>query len=774
MSAPSADGRVGNRIENYNGFWEQDLKRESENATDKRLDSYTEVVNGYYDGATELYEYGWAQSFHFSRFYKGEAFLASLARHEHYLAAQMNLRPGMRVLDVGCGVGGPAREIAQFSDANIVGLNNNDFQIGRARKYTKKAGLEPQVTFVKGDFMKLAEQFGENSFDAVYAIEATVHAPNWEGVYGEIFKILKPGGVVSDLSLYQLRFGSLVPQFGVYEWCMTDTWDPSITSHKELAHRIEIGNGIPEMRPLRLARQALETVGFKIEHEEDLAARPDAVPWYYPLEGDISKAQTFWDYFTVWRMSWSGKLVTHNATRVMEWVGLVPKGTHSVGESLKVAGDALVEGGQTKVSLLVRWPAILGNLVEFERRSQGSIRGDAKKFALERASDFIAQFGLPPEFLGVHEADNKFREQIYNWFKNTVGRNRRKIEGRPRSGTKKSPEKVVVHENPTDIPSWNSIATTTIIPYAHAESSSSPAIANSAVTRPPVVSPVQYATLHNAAPIPIPTPIPTVPSPHIKVTITKSTIRDAFLRNVEASSLANMIQTFAISDPSPTPLTAVVEALFEALSTETKSGYFNDNREPHAYLRRYLDASLYFTPSVVHAGVSGPMAGPRAIQMHVRKFATWVPNISPMPSSSTSRSMTDDMQRIANDRQRRKDHIQWANIHSAALELGMLGMGHAGDADNSGYAYAMGRAFSEMIARDAVWESDEVEWVAGICILRAVIRTAMRGDRRQRDEYDELLRTYEKRWKEIKDEARQAFVTVSPHHTFEIMALKPP
>ena len=121
---------------------------------------------GYYDGATELYEYGWAQSFHFSRFNKGEAFLAALARHEHYLAAQMNLKPGMRVLDVGCGVGGPAREIAQFTDCQIVGLNNNEFQVGRARKYARNAGLENQVTFVKGDFMKLAEQFGENSFDA--------------------------------------------------------------------------------------------------------------------------------------------------------------------------------------------------------------------------------------------------------------------------------------------------------------------------------------------------------------------------------------------------------------------------------------------------------------------------------------------------------------------------------------------------------------------------------------------------------------------------------
>jgi sterol 24-C-methyltransferase len=78
----------------------------------------------------------------------------------------MGLKPGMRVLDVGCGIGGPAREIARFADVTIVGINNNDFQIGRARKYTAKAGLSSQVTFQKGDFMKLSEQFGEGSFDA--------------------------------------------------------------------------------------------------------------------------------------------------------------------------------------------------------------------------------------------------------------------------------------------------------------------------------------------------------------------------------------------------------------------------------------------------------------------------------------------------------------------------------------------------------------------------------------------------------------------------------
>jgi hypothetical protein len=132
---------------------------------------------------------------------------------------------------------------------------------------------------------------------------------------------------------------------------MTDKWDPSIPLHKEIAHGIEVGDGIPEMRKIASARQALIEVGFEIEHEEDLAERDDEVPWYYPLEGDIRKAQTAWDLFTVWRSHWSGKFVTHNGVWLLEKLGLVPPGTTDVGEQLKIAGNALVAGGQTKVCL---------------------------------------------------------------------------------------------------------------------------------------------------------------------------------------------------------------------------------------------------------------------------------------------------------------------------------------------------------------------------------------------------------------------------------------
>ncbi|KAL8291760.1 hypothetical protein RQP46_002018 [Phenoliferia psychrophenolica] len=298
---PKGDLRNHHGISTYTQHWDKDSAKDTPEMMESRKAVYTDVVNSYYDD-------------------------------EHYLAAQGGIKPKSRVLDVGCGIGGPAREIAQFTDATIIGVNNNAFQVDRANKRTVKAGLADRVSFVKGDFMQLVEQFGENSFDHVYAIEATCHAPDWEGCYDQIRRVLKPGGT-----------------FMMYEWCMTDIWDPKKPSHKDLQHRIEVGDGIPEMRSIAACRTTLQHVGFEILHEEDLSDRDDAVPWYYPLEGKITQVQTLWDVVMCWRMTTFGKWTTANTVWCLEKFGLVPGGTHEVGEALKVAANALVASGQQKL-----------------------------------------------------------------------------------------------------------------------------------------------------------------------------------------------------------------------------------------------------------------------------------------------------------------------------------------------------------------------------------------------------------------------------------------
>jgi sterol 24-C-methyltransferase len=56
--------------------------------------------------------------------------------------------------------------------------------------------LSHKLTFEKGNLTNMAPQFGENVFDAVYAIKATVHTLECKDVYGEVFKVLKPGDIV--------------------------------------------------------------------------------------------------------------------------------------------------------------------------------------------------------------------------------------------------------------------------------------------------------------------------------------------------------------------------------------------------------------------------------------------------------------------------------------------------------------------------------------------------------------------------------------------------
>ena len=174
--------------------------------------------------------------------------------------------------------------------------------------------------------------FPAESFDAVYAIEATVHAPSLEDVYSQIFRVLKPGGV-----------------FGVYEWLMTDAYDNDDPVHREIRLGIEQGDGISNMVRISEGLRAIKAAGFELELHEDLADRPDATPWYYPLAGDFKMMGSVWDVFTIARMTRLGRSAIHQFVGMLELVGFAPKGTQKTADSLARAADCLVDGGKRKL-----------------------------------------------------------------------------------------------------------------------------------------------------------------------------------------------------------------------------------------------------------------------------------------------------------------------------------------------------------------------------------------------------------------------------------------
>ncbi|TFH32509.1 MAG: methyltransferase domain-containing protein [Myxococcales bacterium] len=313
-------GRVGGTIRDYMGFFDDG----NGGGVEVRKAQYGTMVNNYYDVVTDFYEHGWGQSFHFAPRAKGESFDASLARAEHYLALRLGLKPGMKVLDVGCGVGGPMRSIARFTGASIEGVNNNDYQLEKVASHNEKAGLGDRCSGFKGDFMNLGVP--DRFYDAAYEIEATCHAPDKAAAFTEIRRVLKPGAL-----------------FAGYEWCMTNKFDPNDVRHQEIKSEIETGDGLPDIASIPETIQALEKAGFEVIQSFDAAGQSDPeTPWYLPLLGESSSLLGI-------RRGRLGRRIARRTIGGLEALGIAPKGSKEVSLMLGRAAEALIAGGETGI-----------------------------------------------------------------------------------------------------------------------------------------------------------------------------------------------------------------------------------------------------------------------------------------------------------------------------------------------------------------------------------------------------------------------------------------
>ncbi|KAF4365500.1 hypothetical protein G4B88_025679 [Cannabis sativa] len=154
-----------------------------------RKSDYSDMVNKYYDLVTSFYEFGWGESFHFAHRWKGESLKESIKRHEHFLALQLGVKPGQKVLDVGCGIGGPLREFARFSSTSVTGLNNNEYQISRGKELNRIAGVDKTCDFVKAEIeigdglpdirltTKCLEALKQAGFEVVWEKDLAVDSP---------------------------------------------------------------------------------------------------------------------------------------------------------------------------------------------------------------------------------------------------------------------------------------------------------------------------------------------------------------------------------------------------------------------------------------------------------------------------------------------------------------------------------------------------------------------------------------------------------------------
>ena len=116
------------------------------------------------------------------------------------------VRPGDRVLDVGCGPGAVSAALATAvgTSGSVLGIDLQATQVERARRYVERIGLQ-NVTFEVGDATDLS--FDDGSFDLVYAKLLVMHLPDPLVGLRQMKRVLRPGGT---LFLYELDAASAV------------------------------------------------------------------------------------------------------------------------------------------------------------------------------------------------------------------------------------------------------------------------------------------------------------------------------------------------------------------------------------------------------------------------------------------------------------------------------------------------------------------------------------------------------------------------------------
>ena len=288
---------------------------------------HAETVREYYDLCSEFMVFGWGESLHFAPLSPHESLEESIAGHQRLIISKLGLRPGMVVIDVGCGVGGPMRRVVREAGVRVVGVNSSEIQLDKAKALSADAGLDHMVDYVHCSFMDMSA-IEDNSFDRGYAIESTCHAPDKAGAFAEIYRVLKPGTL-----------------FWGQEMCMTGKFDPDSDRHRAIKQDLVRGIALKDIETMDGVDRALESAGFQIVEGVDRAVAQGgpATPWYRPMEawgGTLANAL---------RRTPAGRRALIGASRLAELLGVFPKGSSKVVELLDRTAGAYVAGGATGI-----------------------------------------------------------------------------------------------------------------------------------------------------------------------------------------------------------------------------------------------------------------------------------------------------------------------------------------------------------------------------------------------------------------------------------------
>jgi MPBQ/MSBQ methyltransferase len=123
------------------------------------------------------------------------------------LARQMELRVGLRLLDVGSGIGGPARYFAAEHGCRVTGIDLTEEFVRIAGSLTRRTKLDGLVEFRLGSALELP--FGAGTFDRAYMIHVGMNIADKTGIFREARRVLKAAGLFTIFDIVRIGDGAI-------------------------------------------------------------------------------------------------------------------------------------------------------------------------------------------------------------------------------------------------------------------------------------------------------------------------------------------------------------------------------------------------------------------------------------------------------------------------------------------------------------------------------------------------------------------------------------
>ncbi len=162
------------------------------------------------------------------------------------LAEVAGIAAGERVIDVGCGLGGPARVLAHHFGAQVTGIDLTREFVDLGRELTAACGLDDKVELRVGDAVALP--FDDGTFDVGWTQHATMNMPDKAGVYRELRRVVRDGG--------RFAFFDIIGGPNVADAVYPMPWATDVTTSF--------------LEPEDALRTMLDDAGWRVRHWNDL------------------------------------------------------------------------------------------------------------------------------------------------------------------------------------------------------------------------------------------------------------------------------------------------------------------------------------------------------------------------------------------------------------------------------------------------------------------------------------------------------------------------